>query len=403
MPVEVILPRVDMGMETGTVSLWHAKEGDRVQAGSPLFEIETDKAAMEIEAPATGFLHFIRVHEKQSTAVGSIVAFIFAEGEAVVEPAQNIAAGIAAPTVQSAVAAQPTPRAEAVAGSTIRATPLARRLAQEQGIPLASLKGSGPHGRIVADDVKSAKQAPAPAKPQALAKGVTAIPLDGMRRTIAERLTLSKQTVPHFYLTATCVMNRLMEARAALNASSPKSKDGEPLFRLSVNDFIIKALGMALQRVPAANVTWGDKEIFQHSASDVGVAVAVEGGLFTPVLRNVETKTLGQISKEMKDLAARARARKLAPADYQGGTSAISNLGMYGVEEFSAIINPPHSSILAVGAAVEEFVPENRQPVLRTRMRCTLSCDHRAVDGAVGAQLLQAFRALIEDPMMMLA
>jgi pyruvate dehydrogenase E2 component (dihydrolipoamide acetyltransferase) len=227
--------------------------------------------------------------------------------------------------------------------------------------------------------------------------------VDGMRRTIAARLTESKQTVPHFYLSVTCRIDRLKAARERLNAAAPKDASGEPRWKLSINDFIIKAMGLALQKVPAANVTWAGDSILQHKTSDIGVAVAVEGGLFTPVLRGAETKTLAAISAEMRDLAARARARKLARAEYQGGTAAISNLGMYGIEQFTAIINPPHATILAVGAAVERFVPVNGQPVLATEMTCTLSCDHRAVDGAVGAALLQAFRSLIEEPLLMLA
>jgi pyruvate dehydrogenase E2 component (dihydrolipoamide acetyltransferase) len=224
-----------------------------------------------------------------------------------------------------------------------------------------------------------------------------------MRRTIAARLTESKQTVPHFYLSVACTIDRLKAAREQLNASAPKGADGKPLWKLSINDFIIKAMGLALQKVPEANVTWAGDAILRHKSSDVGVAVAVEGGLFTPVVRSVETKTLGAISLEMKDLAARARARKLGPSEYQGGSAAISNLGMYGIEQFTAIINPPQATILAVGAGVERFVPVNGQPVLATQMSCTLSCDHRAVDGAVGAALLQAFRGLIEEPLLMLA
>jgi pyruvate dehydrogenase E2 component (dihydrolipoamide acetyltransferase) len=268
---------------------------------------------------------------------------------------------------------------------------------------------------VVADDVRKAAEAKATA-PQPIAPpadqpvhdlytpgSYDVVPVDGMRRTIAARLTESKQTVPHFYLSVTCRIDRLKAARERLNAAAPKDASGEPRWKLSINDFIIKAMGLALQKVPAANVTWAGDSILQHKTSDIGVAVAVEGGLFTPVLRGAETKTLAAISAEMRDLAARARARKLARAEYQGGTAAISNLGMYGIEQFTAIINPPHATILAVGAAVERFVPVNGQPVLATEMTCTLSCDHRAVDGAVGAALLQAFRSLIEEPLLMLA
>ena len=417
MAVEVILPRVDMDMTTGKISKWHHKDGDRVARGAPLFEIETDKAAMEIDSPADGILRNIAVGDGGSAPVGSAVAWIYAEGEAVAVPAS---APMPAPTVEAPVsvagafpAAPVSPPASS--GEAPRATPLARRLARQAGLALAAIAGSGPRGRIVAADVRGAvDHNPAPAAPAPASSGdglqklyapgsYDVIPVDGMRRTIAARLTESKQTVPHFYLSVTCNIGTLLATRERLNASAPNDADGKPMWKLSINDFIIKAMAVALQKVPAANVTWAGDSILQHHASDVGVAVAVEGGLFTPVIRNAETKTLSVISAEMKELAARARARRLVPADYQGGTTAISNLGMYGIEQFTAIINPPQATILAVGAAVERFVPVNGQPVLAPQMSCTLSCDHRAVDGAVGAELLQAFRSLIEEPLLMLA
>ena len=412
MATEVILPRVDMDMATGRISKWHAKDGDKITQGQPLFEIETDKAAMEIEAPASGILRNITVGEGAEAPVGSAVAWIYAEGEAVSATAPKSlspAALAGAKPAQQAVVQAST--SQTSTDGAPRATPLARRLAREKGISLQQISGSGPHGRIVAEDVRNASPAaaiPAPRPTEDVSQlyapgSYTTIPLDGMRRTIAQRLTLSKQTVPHFYLTATCRIDRLLAARQSINGTAPKNADGKPQWKLSVNDFIIKAMAHALQRVPSANVTWAGDAILQHKASDVGVAVAIEGGLFTPVIRSAETKNLSAISTEMKDLATRARARKLQPAEYQGGTTAISNLGMFGIEEFSAIINPPQATILAVGAGVEEFVPVDGKPVLATRMRCTLSCDHRAVDGAVGAELLQAFRALIEEPFLMLA
>ena len=415
MAVEVILPRVDMDMATGKISRWHHKDGDKVAKGAALFEIETDKAAMEIDAPADGILRNIIVTEGNSAPVGSAVAWIYAEGEAVTAPApaaKPVAASAAraeAPSVAPPAASSPVANGEAP-----RATPLARRLARQAGLSIAAIAGSGPRGRITAADVRSAGEAkplPPPA-PAISSDGVQklyapgsfdVIPVDGMRRTIAARLTESKQTVPHFYLSVTCTLTTLMATRERLNASAPKGADGKPLWKLSINDFIIKAMGAALQKVPAANVTWAGDAILQHRSSDVGVAVAVEGGLFTPVIRQVEGKTLTAISAEMKELASKARARKLVPSEYQGGTTAISNLGMYGIEQFTAIINPPQATILAVGAAVERFVPVNGQPVLASQMVCTLSCDHRAVDGAVGAELLQAFRQLIEEPLLMLA
>lgn len=418
MAVEVILPRVDMDMATGKISKWHAKDGEKVAKGATLFEIETDKAAMEIDAPADGILRNILVGEGGTAPVGSAVAFIYADGEAVSTqaPAASAVKPEAAPAADSAPQAAAAP-AKALNGEAPRATPLARRLAKQAGVPISAISGSGPRGRIVAADVRKLADHPAPSpKAPAIAPqaeqsvqsiyqpgSFEVLPVDGMRRTIAARLTESKQTVPHFYLSVTCRIDTLKAARERLNASAPKGADGKPLWKLSINDFVIKAMGLALQKVPAANVTWAGDSILQHKTSDVGVAVAVEGGLFTPVVRGVETKTLAAISMEMKDLATRARSRKLARNEYQGGTAAISNLGMYGIEQFTAIINPPHATILAVGAGVERFVPVNGQPVLATEMSCTLSCDHRAVDGAVGAELLQAFRSLIEEPLLMLA
>lgn len=419
MAVEVILPRVDMDMATGKISKWHVKDGEKVAKGALLFEIETDKAAMEIDAPADGVLRNIIVGEGSSAPVGSAVAYIYAEGEAVTAPAPAQAAAPAPKAEAPAPVAAAPAHSAALNGSAPRATPLARRLAKEAGLAITAIAGSGPRGRVVAADVRKAadegaaapapKAAPAAPPSDASVQNLYApgsfdvLPVDGMRRTIAARLTESKQTVPHFYLSVTCRLDNLKAARERLNASAPKGADGKPAWKLSINDFIIKAMGLALQKVPAANVTWAGDSILQHRTSDVGVAVAVEGGLFTPVVRSVEMKTLAAISAEMKDLAARARTRKLARNEYQGGTAAISNLGMYGIEQFTAIINPPHATILAVGAGVERFVPVNGQPVLATEMTCTLSCDHRAVDGAVGAELLQSFRSLIEEPLLMLA
>lgn len=418
MAVEVILPRVDMDMATGKISKWYVKDGDTVTTGAVLFEIETDKAAMEIESPGSGIIRNILVAEGAEAPVGAAVAHIYAVGETVVSapPAATAPAASMAEAESITQSQVPTTSAARVesGGMGVRATPLARRMAKEAGVSLAMVAGTGPRGRIVSEDVRKAVAAPAsaPVPPQPSGDAIQSnyapgsfdvLPVDNMRRTIAQRLTQSKQTVPHFYLSVTCTLDRLMEARLALNTSAPHDADSKPLWKLSINDFVIKAMAMALQRVPAANVTWAGNSVLQHRTSDVGVAVAVDGGLFTPVLRDVQSKPLSLISQEMKKMAALARTRKLSRADYQGGTTAISNLGMYGIEEFTAIINPPQATILAVGAGVERFVPENGQPVIRTQMICTLSCDHRAVDGAVGAELLQAFRSFIEDPMLMLA
>jgi pyruvate dehydrogenase E2 component (dihydrolipoamide acetyltransferase) len=404
MPLEVIMPKVDMDMATGKIAKWHVKEGDAVSKGGLLFEIETDKAAMEIDAPGDGIIRNITAAEGTVIPVGQTVALIYQDGE-------TAAATLAPEPLPPVKPIAPAPRPDAVqtavlpaasASGRFPATPLARRLAKQGGIALENIAGSGPRGRISAIDVQGALARPA--TPQhAEEGGFEVIPLDGMRRTIAQRLTLSKQTVPHFYLTVNCDLARLSEIREILNAQAPRDAGKLPVWKLSINDFIIKAMASALRQVPDANVTWADDAVHRYHSCDVGVAVAVEGGLFTPVVRAAESKSLSQISKEMKDLATRARARKLLPSEYQGGTTTISNLGMYGIEQFTAIINPPQATILAVGAGMERFVPVKGQPVLRTKMTCTLSCDHRAVDGALGAQLLAAFKTFIEEPALMLA
>jgi pyruvate dehydrogenase E2 component (dihydrolipoamide acetyltransferase) len=304
-------------------------------------------------------------------------------------------------------------------------SPLARRLAKEAGIDVGRIMGSGPHGRIIARDVAAAKEgkglrapgaAPAPAGAPAIAPSLSdqqiralyeegsyeLVPHDGMRRTIAQRLTASVQTIPHFYLTIDCDIGKLVAAREEINVSAPKDKDGKPSYKLSVNDFVIKALALALQRVPDANVSWTEAGMLKHKHSDVGVAVALPAGLITPIIRNAETKSLSAISNEMKDLAARARARKLKPQEYQGGTSSVSNLGMYGIKDFTAVINPPQSTILAVGTGEERAVVRNGKIEAAQIMSVTMSCDHRSVDGALGAQLIGAVKALIENPVMML-
>jgi pyruvate dehydrogenase E2 component (dihydrolipoamide acetyltransferase) len=303
------------------------------------------------------------------------------------------------------------------------ASPLARRLAKEAGIDILRIQGSGPHGRVIARDVDAAKSgkglraAPATGAPAAPALAPSMsdqqvralfeegsyeiVPHDGMRRTIAQRLTQSTQTIPHFYLTIDCNIGKLLAAREEINGAAPKDKDGKPTYKLSVNDFVIKALALALQHVPDANVSWTDSGMLKHKHSDVGVAVAIPGGLITPIIRKAETKSLSAISNEMRDLAARARARKLRPHEYQGGTTAVSNLGMYGIKDFTAVINPPHATILAVGAGEERAIARNGKIEVAHMMSVTLSCDHRAVDGALGAELIGAFKTLIENPVMM--
>jgi pyruvate dehydrogenase E2 component (dihydrolipoamide acetyltransferase) len=399
MPIEVILPKVDMDMAAGTISRWLVKDGDRVKKGATIFEIETDKSTMEVEAPGDGTIGQISAREGAVVPVGVAVAFIFREGEdaSVLRlPAAAPAKAVEAPKVQIAAAEI----ASISTGDSLkpRATPLARRIAREHGLDLAAIIGQGPRGRIRADDVQGHLDKPqaGPAeKTAAPSENYDLVPIDNMRRVIAERLTFSKTTVPHFYLSAACDMDKLLKLRAEINAV-------ESLPKLSVNDFIVKALALALKQVPEANASWSDAGIRRYRSVDVSVAVAVEGGLFTPVLRAADSKTLGQIGAEVKDLAGRAKARKLLPADYVGGTTTLSNLGMYGIEGFAAIINPPQATILAVGAATRRPVVVGEEIRVGTRMDSTLSCDHRVVDGALGAQLLAAFRALIESPLRLL-
>ena len=308
------------------------------------------------------------------------------------------------------------------------ASPLARRLAKEAGIDVSAIAGSGPKGRVVKSDVEAVKSGKAPLKAAAPASAPAAggavlaggmskaqvlalypegsyeiVPNDGMRKTVAARLTESKQTVPHFYLTVDCKIDALLAAREQINAAAPKSKDGKPEYKLSVNDFVMKAWAVALQRVPTANATWAVDSILYHKRSDVAVAVAVPGGLFTPVVKSCDTKTLREISEEVKDLATRARTKKLMPHEYLGGASSVSNLGMFGIKEFGAVINPPHGTILAVGVGEERVYADKGEIKIGQFMTCTLSCDHRAVDGALGAEVLGVFKGLIENPVMMLA
>jgi pyruvate dehydrogenase E2 component (dihydrolipoamide acetyltransferase) len=397
---------------------------------------------MEVPSTTAGVLAEIRVPAGDVAPVGAIVAVI-ADGSGA-RPTQT-AAPVAAPTAKPAA----TPTTVAVAAPAapapqdsrpikldpffevrtpdrnfgparlsggITVTPLARRLAAESGIDLSRLSGSGPHGRIVAHDVETAPR-PARALLTARAEGPSAdevkalfapdayeeVPLDGMRRIIAARLTQAIQTIPHFYLTADVEIDRLIKLREEANVGAPKDKDGNPAFKLSLNDFIIRALALALQRVPAANAAWAGDRILRFKHADIGIAVALDGGLITPVIRSAETKSVSAISAEMKDLSARARDKKLKPADYQGGSAAISNLGMYGVREFSAIINPPHATILAVGAARRQAVEKPDGGVaFASFLAVTLSCDHRVLDGAVGAELLAAFKAFVEMPVTML-
>ena len=421
MAISILMPALSPTMTEGTLASWQVKEGDVVQSGQVLAEIETDKAVMEVEAVDEGVLAKILVPAgSESVAVNSVIALLAEEGEdpATVSVPSDTNAPVNNSTNEakaSAVSPQAAPQksTSGSSGSRIFASPLARRLAAEAGLDLASLKGSGPHGRIVKRDIEAAIAAgpiaaelgPKAASTQAgmistdLAGPAPyeVVPLNTMRKTIARRLSEAKSTVPHFYLSVDIELDQLLAARKALNTAA----DGA--YKLSVNDLIIKACGMALMKVPKANATWADEGIRLYQRADISVAVATDGGLITPVVRGANLKGLAAISTEMKDLAERARASKLMPEEYQGGSFTLSNLGMFGVKQFQAIINPPQASILAVGAGVEQPVSRNGKIETATVMSATLSVDHRAVDGALGAQLLQAIKGYIETPLSMLA
>jgi pyruvate dehydrogenase E2 component (dihydrolipoamide acetyltransferase) len=436
--MNILMPQLGETVSEGKITKWFKSAGDAVKPGDNLFEIETDKVSMEVPSTSAGVLSEIRVGVGEVALVGAIVAVIAGDGAAAAPASaattpQKQEATLAPRTSPSATAAAtPAPikldpffevrtpdrnygPAKLPGGAVV--TPLARRLAADAGIDLARLTGSGPHGRIVARDVQSASRDSASHAGRALVPAASAgevmalyrdaafveVPLDGMRKTIAARLIQAKQTIPHFYLTADVEIGRFLAMREEANAAAPKDPDGQPMFRLSVNDLIIKAWGVALQRVPEANAAWANDRILRFQHSDIGIAVAIDGGLITPIIRQAETKSLTAISAEMRELAERARSRRLKPHEYQGGSSAISNLGMYGVREFAAIINPPHATILAIGAARRQAVETADGGVaFASMMTVTLSCDHRVVDGALGAELLAAFKSLVETPVTML-
>ena len=452
MPIDITMPALSPTMEEGKLAKWHVKEGDSVSSGDVIAEIETDKATMEVEAVDEGKIGKIMVAEgTDNVKVNAVIAVLLQEGE----DASAIGAGAgkpaeapkaeapkAAPATEAppakaeAPAAAPAPVANTNTGTSapakaegnrVFASPLAKRLAKEAGIEIAAISGTGPTGRVIKADVEAAKSGKAPLKAAASAPAAAAapatgmsknqvmalyeegsyevVPNDGMRKTIARRLVESKQTVPHFYLTIDCELDALLALRAQINAASPmlKTEKGEvPAYKLSVNDMIIKATALALRDIPEANVSWTDGGMIKHKRSDVGVAVSIPGGLITPIVRNAESKTLSTISNEMKDLAKRARDRKLKPEEYQGGSTSVSNLGMFGVKDFAAIINPPHATIFAIGAGEERVVVKKGEMKVATVMSVTLSTDHRAVDGALAAELAQAFKRHIENPMGML-
>ena len=462
MPTNTLMPALSPTMEKGNLARWLKKEGDRVRSGDVIAEIETDKATMEYEAVDEGTIAKILVPEgTQDVPVNAPIAVLAGEGEDVkaaasaAKPQPQAAKAPEAKTASVSPSPQPSPQREEGArsaapeartpsplpsgappkaagegapashGNRVFASPLARRLAKEAGIDIGTVQGSGPHGRVIARDVdaaKSGKGLRAPGAAPAAASGAPAIapamsdqqilglyeegsyelvPHDSMRRTIAQRLTAATQSMPTFYLTVDCDIGKLVAAREEINALAPKDKDGKPAYKLSVNDFVIKALALALQRVPAANVSWTESAMLRHKHSDVGVAVALPFGLITPIIRQAELKSLSAISNEMRELSQRARDKKLKPHEYQGGATSVSNLGMYGIKDFTAVINPPQSTILAVGTGEERAVVRNGKIEVATLMSVTLSCDHRPIDGALGAQLLTAFKTLIENPVMM--
>ncbi len=448
MPINITMPALSPTMEEGNLSKWLVKEGDTVKSGDVIAEIETDKATMEVEAVDEGVVAKIVVPAgTEGVKVNSLIAVLAADGEDVKAAASGAGGAAPAPKAEAAPAAAPAPAAKTEAASTPApapsapaaaapaakadgnrtfSSPLARRLAKEAGIDISAVAGSGPHGRVVKADIeaavsgggakKAATPAAAAAAPAApLAKGVSddavlklfeegsyeLVPHDGMRKTIARRLVESKQTVPHFYVSVDCELDALMALRAQLN-SAAHEKDGKPAYKLSVNDMVIKAMALALRDVPDANVSWTEQAMVKHKHSDVGVAVSIPGGLITPIIRHAETKSLSAISNEMKDLGKRAKERKLKPEEYQGGTTSVSNMGMMGVKNFAAVINPPHATILAVGAGEQRVVVKNNEMVIVQAMTVTLSTDHRCVDGALGAELLQAFKRYIENPIGML-
>ncbi|WP_306256965.1 pyruvate dehydrogenase complex dihydrolipoamide acetyltransferase [Pararhizobium sp. IMCC21322] len=446
MPIDILMPALSPTMEEGNLVKWLVKEGDSVASGDVLAEIETDKATMEVESIDEGVIGKIFVEAgTEGVKVNARIAVILEEGEdesAISSEAPEAKAPAEAekekekekPAPAKSEAAPASAPAQSKSGSEssgrrVFSSPLARRLAKEGGIDIAAIKGSGPRNRVIKRDVEEAianggttaaaqtepaaktaaasSSAPSGMSDDAILKlyaddSYELVPHDGMRKTIAARLTEAKQTIPHFYLTIDCDLDALLAMRSQLNAAAPKDADGKPAYKISVNDMVIKAHALSLRAVPEANVSWSAGGMLKHKHSDIGVAVSIPGGLITPIITRAEEKTLSTISSEMKDLAKRARDRKLQPQEYQGGTSAVSNLGMFGVKDFAAIVNPPHGSILAVGAGTQRAVIKDGAVAAATIMSVTLSTDHRAVDGALGAELMQAFKGFIENPMSML-
>lgn len=433
MPIPVTMPALSPTMEEGTLAKWSVKEGDKVGPGDVIAEIETDKATMEVEAVDEGTVGQLLVDEgTEGVPVNKVIAVLLEEGEdksalkdfdpEAASPAPKKAAEEKSEPKEKKEAkpeekpaAKPTAKKEEAApeksdGKRIFASPLAKRIAEDKGIDLAALSGSGPRGRIVKKDVEEAKpgtKAPAAAGGPNLTPSVDPraffekgtydeVPMDKMRKTIAKRLTQSKQEIPHYYLTIDCEIDELLRVRKELNERAPEG------VKLSVNDFLIRAAALALKKVPEVNASFAGDSLLMHKHANVGIAVAIEGGLITPIINKADEKGLAAISNEAKDLAARARDRKLKPQEYEGGGFSISNLGMYGIKHFTAVINPPQSAILAVGAGEKRAVVKDDQLIAATVMTCTMSCDHRVIDGALGARFLEAFKGFVEFPATML-
>jgi len=430
MPIEILMPALSPTMTEGTLAKWTVKEGDAIKSGKVIAEIETDKATMEVEAVEEGTIGKILVTDgTEAVPVNKVIALLLEPGEdkkaldswkpkeepkaAKADAAPAAAAGGAAAAAPAAagggvmMAAAPTKSPELPEGvpapaTEVKASPLARKLAEQQGINLGKVKGSGPHGRIVREDVEDfLKYGGASGFVKREAAAFRKNPNNGMRKTIAKRLLEAKQTMPHFYLSIECEIDKLLDVREQLNNASPLDEAKKPLYKISVNDLVIKASALALRDKPEANASWYDDAIVQYTNIDLSIAVSTEGGLITPIVKNADQKTLAQISTEMKALAGKARAGKLQPEEYQGGGFSISNLGMYGIKTFSAIINPPQACILAVGAGEKKLVLRDGAPKEINVMTVTLSVDHRAVDGALGAEWLQAFKKYIENPVLL--
>lgn len=425
MPIEILMPALSPTMKEGNLAKWNKKEGDKIKAGDVIAEIETDKATMEVEAVDEGILGKILIAAgTENVAVNSCIALILEAGEDK-KVLENYKAASAAPTAAAAPAkveekkeevkmtAKPAPEAPKAYqapsakqsfSNEVKASPLAKRIAKEEGVSLYSVAGTGPAGRVVKDDVIEFLQSGG-SKVGVVRRNkeeFSAIKNGNIRKVIAKRLLESKQTVPHFYLSCELNVTKLLELRASLNEVAPHDADGKPAYRISVNDLVIKAVAMALHKVPAANSSWSDDAILIYNNVDISMAVAIDGGLITPIIKNADQKSIQTISSEAKELAKKARDGKLQPEEFQGGSFSISNLGMFGIDNFQAIVNPPQSCILAVARSVEKPIIEHHQIKIASMMNVTLSCDHRSVDGAVGAEFLKALRQYVEHPILML-